>query len=137
MHTSQPTTKGTEFDRIVSELTSEPPSFCWGKLQTITGANYFEAYSSRCPLHHGTSPESSGNWSVFAGGFAVVVSTEIGLNCNDVMEVRDGLCLGTENRTHFSDIFGLHDAWSCHRMVLGGVGGWGEDQIPRSGACNA
>ena len=85
-----------------------------------TCANYFEAYSSRCPLHHGTSPESSGNWSVFAGGFAVVVSTEIGLNCNDVMEVRDGLCLGTENRTHFSDIFGLHDAQSCHRMVLGG-----------------
>ena len=32
-------------------------------------------------------------------------------------------CLGTENRTHFSDIFGLHDAWSCHRMVLGGWGG--------------
>ena len=33
-------------------------------------------------------------------------------------------CLGTESRTHFSGIFGLHDAWSCHHiMVLGG--GWG------------
>ena len=44
-------------------------------------------------------------------------------------------CLGTEHRTHFSEIFGLHDAWSCHHMAFGG-GGWGEGQIPRSGACN-